>query len=85
MQELTNPEEGEDLDVCHILLLLAKGDTLKLGSSLWLSDLSRTEKISKTVDGEQDPGESNNSGNEWHYEELQVSDNDNGGGLEDGN
>ena len=30
LQELTNPEESEDMDVGHIFLLLAKGDALKL-------------------------------------------------------
>jgi hypothetical protein len=51
---------------------------------LWLSNLSRTEKISETVEGEQDPGESDYGRNGWHNKELQVSDDDDGGGLEDG-
>lgn len=71
--------------VGHIFLFLSERDTLKLRTSLWLSNFSRTEKISEIVESEQDPGESDDGRNEWHDEELQVSDYDDGGGLEDGN
>jgi len=85
LQELADPEECENVHVGHIFLFLAENDALHLGASLWLSNFSGTEKVSEVVKGEQDPGQSNNSGNEWHDEELQVSDNDNGGSLEDSN
>lgn len=72
------------MDVGHVLLFLGKRDALHLTSMLWLSNLSRTEKISETVEGEQDPGESDYGRNDWHNKELQVSDDDDGGSLEDG-
>ena len=49
LQELADPEEGENVHVGHIFLFLAETDALHLGASLWLSNFSRTEKVSEVV------------------------------------
>lgn len=40
LQELSNPEECENMDVGHVFLFLAELNSLELGTSLWLSNRS---------------------------------------------